>query len=130
MSAGHDRKENKAVAENWNFRSGVRPEAKFWSSVYRYHIKLREWMEALLVSAKRGKQRTRGWGTATLRGHRQQGNNSQDTRKDQHEPGVEPEGCDVRQDQERRCRKEEKETSWITRRTKNRPLGLGRWKSA
>lgn len=111
MSAGHDRKENKAVAENWNFRSDVRPEAKFWSSIYRYHTNLREWMEALRVSAKRGKQRTQGQGTATLRGHRQQGNNSQDTGKNQDEPGAELEGYDVRQDQERRCRKEEKETS-------------------
>lgn len=57
-------------------------------------------MEALCVSAKRGKQRTQGWGTAILRGHRQQGNNSQDTGKDQDKLGVELEVCDVRQDQE------------------------------
>lgn len=109
MPAGHDRRENKAEAETWNFRSDVRPEAKFWSSVYRYHIKLREKMEALHVSAKRAKQRAHGWGTAILSWHRGHG-------EGQDELGAELEGCDVRQDQETG--------------TKNGPLSLGRRKSA
>lgn len=67
-------------------------------------------MEALHVDANRGKQRTQGWDVPILRGHREQGENSQDAENEQSELGAEPEGCDVRQDQERRCR-EEKETS-------------------
>lgn len=72
MPVGHDRKENKAGVENWNSRSEVRLEAKFWSSVYRY-IKLREKMEALPVSAKRAKPRAQGWDAAILSWHREHG---------------------------------------------------------
>ena len=84
-------------------------EVNFCSSVYGYHLKLREQMEALHVNANRGKQRTQGWDTPILRGHREHGENSQDTQNEQSELGAEPEGVmsgkTRKEDAERRRRR-------------------------